>query len=500
MKAKASLLITQANSPLTAKIFKILLMLSQMKFWYPTSPVKFIQALKKPHLSFTVLEHIIFMLKYYNIEFNSSWVFTVKGGSTPIVDYLINTPKLLTHINSLRKKNTFYLDQITQPDGVFLKSWQEIKRILTSKKGRTPSWYKYISETITTNPHNLRLSSPLDLINPTPILGKRPRSISNINNPIVKGNNKWVAFWDPSSKMIIIGRIIEKNFTNRTRATIYIKHLIPTIPSILRDNSSTSRSTIQALTKYQGCKLHSPYFTGSFSYICIINKLLESVFVIRIMTTPDGRKFNFETPQTTSSNKKTFFLTLPLQTLSAQALLDFNTRTNQHSILPNSTHVSDHYVHNLLWINNTPHSCKFLDLFFLDNSSIITLNRIAHFISNCWLITNHPMMDAAQLSFHCKANKFPSSTRAESLALVSALATCSPNSSIMINTDLKCIIDTFTYLSRNPPTQRFLKCNNYLIWSAIFKIIKSHHLTVTLIKVKAHLDDHYNNEADALAN
>ncbi|GET00510.1 ribonuclease H-like domain-containing protein [Rhizophagus clarus] len=472
MKAKASLLITQANSPLTAKIFKILLMLSQMKFWYPTSPVKFIQALKKPHLSFTVLEHIIFMLKYYNIEFNSSWVFTVKGGSTPIVDYLINTPKLLTHINSLRKKNTFYLDQITQPDGVFLKSWQEIKRILTSKKGRTPSWYKYISETITTNPHNLRLSSPLDLINPTPILGKRPRSISNINNPIVKGNNKWVAFWDPSSKMIIIGRIIEKNFTNRTRATIYIKHLIPTIPSILRDNSSTSRSTIQALTKYQGCKLHSPYFTGSFSYICIINKLLESVFVIRIMTTPDGRKFNFETPQTTSSNKKTFFLTLPLQTLSAQALLDFNTRTNQHSILPNSTHM----VH----------------------VPLITVPPQAWGLG--WLITNHPMMDAAQLSFHCKANKFPSSTRAESLALVSALATCSPNSSIMINTDLKCIIDTFTYLSRNPPTQRFLKCNNYLIWSAIFKIIKSHHLTVTLIKVKAHLDDHYNNEADALAN
>ncbi|GBB94272.1 hypothetical protein RclHR1_23210001 [Rhizophagus clarus] len=117
-----------------------------------------------------------------------------------------------------------------------------------------------------------------------------------------------------------------------------------------------------------------------------------------------------------------------------------------------------------------------------------------------WLITNHPTIDATQLSFFCRANKLLSSTKAEALALVSALATCPANSTVTINTNSKCIIDMFNYLLMNPLMRRFQKCNNYLTWAAIFKIIKSYHLTVTLIKVKAYSDDHYNNQAGALAN
>ncbi|GBB92040.1 hypothetical protein RclHR1_19570003 [Rhizophagus clarus] len=219
--------------------------------------------------------------------------------------------------------------------------------------------------------------------------------------------------------------------------------------------------------------------------------------------------------------KKTYFLTLSLQTLSAQALLDFNTRTNQLSHLSYSFYNPNHNSSNTSLVHNMSHSCKFLDLFFLDNNSITSLNRIAYSISQCdniifytdgsystdysttssmglgWLITN---IDATQLSFSCRANKFPTLTKTESLALVSALTTCPANSSVTINTDSKCIIDTFTYLSTNPLTRRFQKCNNYLIWAAIFKIIKSHYLTVTLTKVKAYSDDKYNNKADALAN
>ncbi|GBB97967.1 hypothetical protein RclHR1_31080001 [Rhizophagus clarus] len=248
---------------------------------------------------------------------------------------------------------------------------------------------------------------------------------------------------------------------------IYIEYWLPIIPSILTDNSSTPRSTIQALTKCQGCKLHSPYFTGSF--ICVINKLLDNVLVINVTTIPAHKNFNFEIPNSMNLTKKLYFLTLPLQTLSAQALLDFNTRTNQLSHLSYSSPNPDYNSSNISLVNNMSHSCKFLDLFFLDNSSIISLNSIAHSISQCnniifytdgscsidyraissmglgWLITNHPILDATQLSFSCRANKFLSSMKAESLAL-------------------------------------------------------SHNLTVTLIKVKAHSNNQFNNDADTLAN
>ncbi|GBB88714.1 hypothetical protein RclHR1_01530002 [Rhizophagus clarus] len=174
--------------------------------------------------------------------------------------------------------------------------------------------------------------------------------------------------------------------------------------------------------------------------------------------------------------------------------------------------------------NSSLHSCKFLDLFFLDSNSSITLNQIAHLISNqtnitfytdgsCftdhsttpsmglrWIITNLPDLNLDELCFSCKANKFPSSTKAEALALASALAVCPPHASVIINTDSKCIIDTFNYLRSKLPTRKLSKSHNYLIWQAVFKIIQSHHLSVILVKVKAHSNDQFNDKADVLAN
>ncbi|GBB96553.1 hypothetical protein RclHR1_02780016 [Rhizophagus clarus] len=287
---------------------------------------------------------------------------------------------------------------------------------------------------------------------------------------------------DPTTRNLTIGRIIQKDHTNQERPTAYIKHWVPII---------LTTSLCYTQTSFQRPKI----------------KITNSASIPGFCT---------EIPQVTPANKKHYFLTLPLLTLRAQALADYSSNLSKQNPNNNSS-ISSSFSHVIT------HSCKFLDLFFLDNNTIIALNRIAHSLSqyinisfytdsSCitdhstksvmgigWVVTNPPSPLLSTLQFSCKAYKFLSSTKAEALALVSALAICPQHSNITIYIDSKCIINTFTYVRSRPSERKFAKINNFLIWKAIMKIIHTHSLEVSLIKVKAHSNDQYNDMADQLA-
>ena len=63
-------------------------------------------------------------------------------------------------------------------------------------------------------------------------------------------------------------------------------------------------------------------------------------------------------------------------------------------------------------------------------------------------------------------------------------------------------IDNYTYLLTNNPKQthkRWLKMNNWLIWSTIIDTVKKKNIKLTLTKVKAHSNNLLNDKADILA-
>ncbi|GES97891.1 ribonuclease H-like domain-containing protein [Rhizophagus clarus] len=249
-----------------------------------------------------------------------NWSYHVKGGTSPICDYFINTLKFFTYIKSLKKKQIIFLDQITHPDGVFLKTWNEIKYTLPAKTGRTPGWYYHLIDTILINKQALRLDTPIDITYPTVKNAKRPKTESTTHRNIVKGGNEWDSFWDPITRNLTIGRIIEKNYSNKDRATAYIEHWIPIIPTTQSD--ITPRKVLNALRKCEGCKLHYPQFIRSFSYSCVILKLISNVIKIKVTNSPTTPGFHIVPLPTTPTQKKQYFLTLPLSTLKAQALAD----------------------------------------------------------------------------------------------------------------------------------------------------------------------------------
>ncbi|PKY29581.1 hypothetical protein RhiirB3_391921 [Rhizophagus irregularis] len=96
---------------------------------------------------------------------------------------------------------------------------------------------------------------------------------------------------------------------------------------------------------------------------------------------------------------------------------------------------------------------------------------------------------------------FPSSTKAETMAILTALIVSPQNSSINIYTDSQAAIDTFHKSSNliSISLRRFNKINNNILWSTVHYIIDKLNLHITLYKVKAHSNNTFNDIADAQA-
>ncbi len=104
--------------------------------------------------------------------------------------------------------------------------------------------------------------------------------------------------------------------------------------------------------------------------------------------------------------------------------------------------------------------------------------------------------------FATNIEQWPSSSRGELSAIVSALLTVPPNSEIIIQTDSKNTIDHFNKIEKTnfslTPRQYFRQERNGIIWNILSEIIIKNKLNVELKKVKAHSDNVYNNYIDNL--
>ncbi|PKY59552.1 hypothetical protein RhiirA4_482374 [Rhizophagus irregularis] len=104
--------------------------------------------------------------------------------------------------------------------------------------------------------------------------------------------------------------------------------------------------------------------------------------------------------------------------------------------------------------------------------------------------------------YHCGSlEHFPSSTKAEIMAILTALLVAPHKSEVIIYTDSQAAISGF-HKSANLQfisSRRFNKINYTSLWSTIHHIINKLDIRLQLIKVKAHSSCAYNDRADELA-
>ncbi|GES90064.1 ribonuclease H-like domain-containing protein [Rhizophagus clarus] len=122
--------------------------------------------------------------------------------------------------------------------------------------------------------------------------------------------------------------------------------------------------------------------------------------------------------------------------------------------------------------------------------------------------TNKSIMGAAWVevsssvndTFQCSTANLPSSTKAEVLAILTAIIAAPTHCHVTIHTDSKNAIDTFNKTGRaNLSQRRIMKLNNFSLWILIHCLIKVKSLCVDVFKVKAHSGHLHNDKADRLA-
>jgi ribonuclease HI len=106
-----------------------------------------------------------------------------------------------------------------------------------------------------------------------------------------------------------------------------------------------------------------------------------------------------------------------------------------------------------------------------------------------------------QVFFNASIENWVSSTRAEIFAILTALIVFPRNSTISIYSDsLATILGYESYVTNhNFSVRTNEKVPNYTLWLTIKYIVDHLNLNVSLVKVKGHSDDVYNNIADHIA-
>jgi ribonuclease HI len=111
-------------------------------------------------------------------------------------------------------------------------------------------------------------------------------------------------------------------------------------------------------------------------------------------------------------------------------------------------------------------------------------------------VTGHVVIGAgwilkgSEFSFKCGIIHFPSSTRPEILAILTAILATPHNSRLTIYSDSQAAIDSINLiLTHNTKKTHIFKHNNFILLRVIHELIKDKALDFHIVKVKGHSND-----------
>jgi len=103
-----------------------------------------------------------------------------------------------------------------------------------------------------------------------------------------------------------------------------------------------------------------------------------------------------------------------------------------------------------------------------------------------WILVNTNNSNSIEVEFSAVNFGWPSSTKAEVLAILSTILVVPPHSKMKIYTDSKNAIQQFEQYKKELSVRRQLKINNQISWNTITYLLVKYNIDLELIKVKAH--------------
>ncbi|GBC00567.1 hypothetical protein RclHR1_00390021 [Rhizophagus clarus] len=259
----------------------------------------------------------------------------------------------------------------------------------------------------------------------------------------------------------------------------------------------TPRKKTTLLKPCKGCALHT--YNVDRPLICTMYIVTSSLCKFKLYNQNImKRKF----PNTKNSWKFPTKHHITLHNMAYNSFINLNRSSFSHFNL-NSNFSKNDMVHNCEF---TPQelamNCS-LDknhYYFLYNifkdGSLSSVGTDKSIMGAAWVEVTSSVND----TFQCSTAHLPSSTKAEVLAILSAIIVALTHCYVTIHTDSKNVIDTFNKTGRSNLSQRrIMKLNNFSLWILIHCLIKTKSLRVDMLKVKAHSGHSQNDRADHLA-
>jgi ribonuclease HI len=415
----------------------------------------------------------------------------ISGGEHPLLNILGPDFFRPSCINSLKKHKILYLSQLTSCDGTLLLKWQDLNyKPQFNNLRRTPFWFNRLENIVLQSPStSRRLSAAFcTLAQPIPPILLTSPEMSR------RGKREWVAIWNNDINQAVIGRIIQKDPLNNAIVVQHWCHYI--------DNTDISPSKAAPIV-YQcpGCEINvarynqlRPYRKQTSRYTCT-TKYYASGAVLFPRAIKQGNNF---------------VLTVSLFELKQMA----KERFLQHTRPPRPRYCPPHddtvndpiirYVTNKLVRTKLialKQKFKFAPtLTYYTDGSLKDPGTDTMKMGIGWVQTES-FPCTSRGSFSAQVERFPSSTRAEIYAILSALVTAPRHCNIKLYLDNETAVKDFLSLlsGANKFNHNHQSSPNYILWLAIKFVIHSMDLKVSVHWVKAHSKNLHNDEADALA-
>ncbi|CAB5184877.1 unnamed protein product [Rhizophagus irregularis] len=182
---------------------------------------------------------------------------------------------------------------------------------------------------------------------------------------------------------------------------------------------------------------------------------------------------------------------------------DYDTALIQNTLLDNEAIQQHTTLLQQIRLNFVPHDT--INIYTdgsLTNHFNNSSNTFTKLMGTGWVILNNK--DEVILECNSSITNWPSSTRAELGAILSAILVLQTGQKANIITDSQAAIDSINHTRTNltngkNKTRTWCKCNNYSIVSSIINLIDSKQLEIKLVKVKGHSGVKGNEEADRVA-
>ncbi|GBC07807.1 hypothetical protein RclHR1_00770020 [Rhizophagus clarus] len=492
------------NMPLLNPIAMTQMLTTQYEFWLPHFPThEDLTKLESTKLATTFLSKLLIYFNNFNIVFTPVYDTTITGGRTPLLFHIPNITK--SDITSLQNKRLIFLDQIISGDSSFLLTFPEMKQMAQKNwKGAPPNWLKKMENTEIWTATNRWLINPPKELPIQNFLIQTPNVLPKKENQL---RNQWYIFWDPKSNISIYGKGITQVNHKDTPSITQLQHYVQSYleddalfdfrASHSHQDTITPRKKTTILKPCKGCALHT--YNVDRPLICTMYIVTSSLCKFKLYNQNImKRKF----PNAKNSWKYPTKHHITLHNMAYNSFLKLNRSSFSHFDL-NPNFLNNDMVHNHefspqeLAMNCSLNKNHFYFLYSIFKDGSLSLDGTNKSIMGAaWVEVSSSVND----TFQCSTAHLPSSTKAEVLAILTAIIAAPTHCHVTIYTDSKNAIDTFNKTGRtNLSQRRIMKLNNFSLWILIHRLIQTKSLRVEIFKVKAHSGHSHNDKADRLA-